>query len=237
VKHEQIKRYYDDLYGERGASAFGCDRNRYTAWLRVLPPVPWRGTRVLDIGCGAGEFVAFVAAQGATVAGTDISAAALDIARQRVPAGEFHVASAESILPFPNGSFDVVVCLGVLEHVPTAPTLVAEARRVLTSAGLALFVVPNRYSPYYLLGRGTGQIEEAPRSRGEWRMLFENSGFRVRSISRDRGPTIVRDMRRSTAVKTLLNRMLNLGPVDLTYQFVFALESCEPAPVIGSAGA
>lgn len=71
---------------------------------------------VLDVGCGQGSFLAELQAQIPHIktCGIDISPTAIDLARSRVPAGEFHVLDLTQ--QFLDHKFDLVVCSEVLEH-------------------------------------------------------------------------------------------------------------------------
>src|ERR1700740_3176583 len=64
-----------------------------------------QGTRLLDVGCGAGSAAVLAARRGARVAGLDASPGSIEVARERVPEGDFQVGDMES-LPWPDGSFD-----------------------------------------------------------------------------------------------------------------------------------
>src|SRR5690348_3196283 len=78
------------------------------------------GDRVLDLGCGPGSLWSRwsqLAAPGRLV-GVDISPGMIDEAHKRHPEGEFRVARAHE-LPFPDGSFDLVIASAVLHHIPT----------------------------------------------------------------------------------------------------------------------
>jgi SAM-dependent methyltransferase len=90
----------------------------YRPWLADLHSrLPDRGD-VLDIGCGCGIPVArFLAAAGHRVTGVDISDVQIDRARHLVPAGTF-VRADITRLSFPPGSFDAIVCLYALIHMP-----------------------------------------------------------------------------------------------------------------------
>ncbi len=64
------------------------------------------------------------------------------------------VVGAGERLPYPAESFDVVVCMDVLEHVADAPAVLGEIHRVLKVGGVALTTVPNRHAfrdPHYHL--------------------------------------------------------------------------------------
>jgi len=92
--------------------------HEYDGWLADLQDrVPAAG-RVLDIGCGCGVPVARrLSAAGYGVTGVDISDVQIERARQLVPAASFIRADATE-LDFPTGSFDAVICLYALIHMP-----------------------------------------------------------------------------------------------------------------------
>lgn len=69
------------------------------------------GTTVLDCGCGAGRFVRLAVERGADVAGIDAASELVEIAARRSPQADLRVGDFE-VLPWPDGSFDVVMRLG-----------------------------------------------------------------------------------------------------------------------------
>lgn len=106
------------------------------AWLGDL-----KGRSVLDVGCGRGAFARTLVAEGVKVTGVDPLAEAVEEARAAVPEGDFQVAGAEA-LPFADQSFDVVVIVNALHHVPgpLMETALKEAARV--SRGPVLVIEP-----------------------------------------------------------------------------------------------
>ena len=74
--------------------------------------------------------------------GVDPSPAALARARAAHPDLEFMAPAADGRLPFADGSFDVVTCVNVLQHVADTQWLLSEARRVLAPGGLLAVAVP-----------------------------------------------------------------------------------------------
>jgi ubiquinone/menaquinone biosynthesis C-methylase UbiE len=133
-------------------------RESYESHWNALPedPEPWAwrhrralllgeirpGERVLDLGCGAGRFVAALRDSGAEAVGVEIAEAALERARRNVPDGDFRLLEADGSVPLEHGSVDLVWCSEVLEHVPDAAHLLLEARRVLKPSGRLLVTVP-----------------------------------------------------------------------------------------------
>lgn len=129
-------------------------------WLRypLLERSPWkrglikryaycqpyvRGKRVLDVPCGCGWGTAMLRGVCA-LTGVDRSQQAIDYARRRYAGhGQFQIGDMEH-LAFRNESFDVVMCLEGIEHVPveTAHRFVDEAERVLSPDGLIIVTNP-----------------------------------------------------------------------------------------------
>jgi ubiquinone/menaquinone biosynthesis C-methylase UbiE len=98
--------------------------------------------RVLDLGCGDGRITGALAAAGAEVTGVDPSAVALERARSAHPDLPFASTAQGGLLPFEDGSFDVLVCINVLEHVADTQRFMSEARRVLAPGGRIAIAVP-----------------------------------------------------------------------------------------------
>ncbi|RSM88465.1 class I SAM-dependent methyltransferase [Kibdelosporangium aridum] len=73
------------------------------------------GTRVLDIGCGSGEFLAYVHELGGQAAGVDSSPQMVALAKKRAPHAEVKVGDVDQ--PWTGGEFDVVTAFNVLQFV------------------------------------------------------------------------------------------------------------------------
>jgi SAM-dependent methyltransferase len=87
------------------------------------------GDSVLDIGCGSGEFCTLAAARGARVSGIDAAADMIETARRRLPEADLRVGPIER-LPWPDGSFDLVVAFKALQFVADFVAALDEAARV-----------------------------------------------------------------------------------------------------------
>jgi SAM-dependent methyltransferase len=121
-----------------------------------LDPEPWAwerrralllaearpGERVLDLGCGAGRFVAALRDAGADPVGVEIAEAALERARRNAPGADLRLLEPDGSLPLEPGSVDLVWCSEVLEHVADTEHLLLEVRRVLRRGGRLLITVP-----------------------------------------------------------------------------------------------
>jgi SAM-dependent methyltransferase len=121
---------------------------------RVVDFAAWSGRDVLEVGCGAGLDLVRFARGGARVTGVDVARTAIDLARDdcRVAGVEAKLLEADGArLPFPDESFDLVYCVGVLPFARDPDAIVAEAHRVVRRGGTAIFMVYNRRSWLTLL--------------------------------------------------------------------------------------
>jgi SAM-dependent methyltransferase len=94
-----------------------------------------RGTRYLDVGCGAGGAVRMAAARGAQVSGIDAAESLLAIARERTPDGDFHIGDLEA-LPFDAATFDVVTGFNSFQYAANPAVALREAQRVAKPQGV-----------------------------------------------------------------------------------------------------
>lgn len=217
---EEIHDAYDRIHARGGMNAVPG----YYDWLLSLLGDSLRG-RLLDVGCGTGAMLAAAAARGMDTAGLDISDVAVAQARERSPGSELHVGVAER-LPFADGGFDVVSCVGSLEHVTDPAVALREMRRVCRPDGRLLIIVPNsRYimvpvvAVRQLLFPGRSQPVERHATRAEWEALLEDSGLLVASVHKDNHSYI------PTRFLQALNRALgSLTPLGACYQFVFVAQ-------------
>lgn len=105
----------------------------------------WLGKsrRTLDLGCSGGLFASLVMGKGGAVVGMDVDAGSLGRARREAPQADFVLGSGEA-LPYDDGSFDSVVMLDVLEHMPSDARALREVDRVLQPGGRLIISVPNK---------------------------------------------------------------------------------------------
>lgn len=102
----------------------------------------WQGGRALDFGCGAGGLTLRIAEVCKETVGIDVEQDQIDFAlsqakRLAIQDAQF-ICYAGPRLPFEDGSFDVIFCIDVIEHLPTPGRFVAEFRRILRPGGQLL---------------------------------------------------------------------------------------------------
>jgi SAM-dependent methyltransferase len=103
-----------------------------------LPPEP----QTLDVGCATGAYVRALTRVGHHVTGLDYSLAHLGRARAADGDGAY-VAGEAYALPFDDGTFDLVTCMGVLQVLARPDLLIAEAERVLRPDGALVLEAMN----------------------------------------------------------------------------------------------
>lgn len=217
-----VREFYERVY-YANATASAAIPAHYRRLAKKLQP--WKGQRLLDVACGTGQWLGAAAALGAVPAGIDISQTALDICRNTLSDGELHCGPAEQ-LPFADRRFDVVSCLGALEHFLDPHAALREMVRVAKPDAILILLVPNAgFLPLRLgLYSGTQQtdVREEVRSLSQWRELFSSAGLSVRHRWRDlhvispswifRGPWYAWPVRAAQAFA------LPFWPLDWQYQ-------------------
>jgi SAM-dependent methyltransferase len=144
-----VKVYYEDLWERLPAELAVPDRElRRSFLLSELRS----GYRVLDLGCGAGEFTAIATEAGAAAIGIDIAEAAVRRARAAHPQLQFVLGEIDGELPFEDGGFELVWASEVIEHVGDTARWLSEARRVLVPGGRLLITTPSHGRLRLLVG-------------------------------------------------------------------------------------
>jgi SAM-dependent methyltransferase len=155
-----------NITGERVVTSeggFNPTWQRHVATYRLcsefLPP-----GRILDAGCGIGHSFELLAPR--ETVGVDLDPEALSGQRR-----ETHLADMRA-LPFPANSFDGVLAVQSIEHVPDPDSAVAEFARVLRAGGVSVMVTPNRLvfarpdeiiDPYHYVELDPDQLRELSR--------------------------------------------------------------------------
>jgi SAM-dependent methyltransferase len=180
-------------------------RRRRALLLAAVEP----GQRVLDLGCGAGRFVAALRDAGTEPIGVELAETALARARANVPGADLRLVTPNGSLPLGHGDVDVVWCSEVLEHVPDTIAFLTEIRRVLKRGGRLLVTVPDHgrlkrtllalthYDAHY---DPLGQHVRFYTRRSLTRALHA-TGFEDVEVGGFGGPPLLRRALRATAVR------------------------------------
>src|SRR5436305_1637537 len=111
------------------------ERNTEPAYIAALDALGvGEGTRLLDVGCGAGWALRLAADRGADVTGLDAAPGLLEYARRRVP-GATLVQGELQTLPFADRAFDAVTGFNSFQYAADPVAALCEARRVTARGG------------------------------------------------------------------------------------------------------
>ena len=121
-------------------------------WINRIAPLA--GQRVLDVGCGGGILSESMAQKGAAVKGIDLAEKPLKVASlHKLESGvavDYECVSAEDLALREPGSFDVVTCMEMLEHVPDPAATVHACAALVRPGGKLFFSTINRNPKSYL---------------------------------------------------------------------------------------
>jgi SAM-dependent methyltransferase len=149
----------------------------------IIARYDWAGSEALEVGCGQGTVLNFLAPRGARVTAIDMSSMslqrALGGARELGHAGAVRCVEADAEqLPFPEQSFDAALSIGVLHHSPDTAKGIEEIFRVLQPGGRAIVMLYRTGNPKWWATRA---------ARGVSRILDSVSGRAATIASRLRG--------------------------------------------------
>lgn len=173
------RRWYETPLGAR----VDADEKEVVFALADLKP----GERVLDIGCGDGNYTGPAAERTGSAIGLDRSAAMLKAAADRLAnvAGLRWVEGDATSLPFPDQSFDAVLIVTVLCFAQKPQAIVNEAFRVLRAGGRLVLGELGRYSSWAMVRRVRGILGSTTWKHarffrpGELVALLRRAGFVV----------------------------------------------------------
>jgi len=136
-------RWWDDAGESRPLHDLNPVRLAY-----VAERVNLRGARVLDVGCGGGILSEALAASGANVTGIDLALRVLEVARLHLLESghtvDYREISVEALAEESPGTFDVITCMEMLEHVPDPASIIAACASLLKPGGRLFLSTLNR---------------------------------------------------------------------------------------------
>ena len=122
-------------------------------WINQLVPI--NDLKVLDVGCGGGILTDSMARKGAHATGIDLSSKALKVAQlhaleAQTPNVQYREISTEALAAEQPGTFDVVTCMEMLEHVPEPESVVRACAELVKPGGWVFFSTLNRNPKSFL---------------------------------------------------------------------------------------
>ena len=122
------------------------------AWIDGIANL--KGKRVLDVGCGGGILSESMFFKGADVVGIDLGEKALNVAKlHQLESGakvDYQYIAVEQLAAQQPGSFDIVTCMEMLEHVPNPASIVTACAQLVKPGGYVFFSTINRNPKAYL---------------------------------------------------------------------------------------
>ena len=164
---EQISRHYNN-YDEEGR--LFRDKAHLPEWLttiRYFDRLFTPGSRILDACAGTGRYSFYLADKGHTVTACDLVKHNVDIIKSKPGAEKLNEISACNVLDlsrFEENSFDVVLCMGAMYHLPTdneKTQAFRECRKVCKPGGLVVLSYLNYFAVVVAeVGKGLGDLDE-----------------------------------------------------------------------------
>ena len=134
---ERLRRHYDNIYEDDASSDYIDERRRavFAAFLERFEPRG--GCRLLDIGCGSGEFLTRARERGWKVEGVEVSPRGAAMARRR------GLTVHDAVDDLPDGTYAVVTLWNVIDFFSRPLEAMQQMRRVLSPGGAVLVRAPN----------------------------------------------------------------------------------------------
>ena len=154
-QNKKLERFYDKVYHKGEGKHFtnlvvtGKTSEEYT---EVLKEINWKGKRILEVGCGTGNFAYQVAKKGGKILAIDYSDEAIKLARNQYKHTNLEYEKFDVNKKI-NEKFDVIVSIGTMEHMDNPFEMLKKFKRTLNQNGKIIITSPNWVNPrgYMLL--------------------------------------------------------------------------------------
>ncbi len=202
-------------------AAFGAltksERSYFSAELKRARTTFPKGTNVLEVGFGNGNFLAFAREQEWNVSGTEVNKELVAAASK---AG-FNVAHAADLSGFADDSFELVVAFDVLEHIPQSAIVdfMLDVKRVLKPGGRFIARCPNGDSPFGLVNQNGDVTHVTAIGRGKARYFATRTDLELIYLGGEAEPiwgTSARDMAQR-AIGLPIKAMVNICTNAIIY--------------------
>ncbi|MCY3022084.1 MAG: class I SAM-dependent methyltransferase [Planctomycetota bacterium] len=194
------------------------------------------GKDVIELACGTGQGLGYLAKKAKSIVGGDIDEGILETARRRYGDRISLRKLDATALPFPDGSFDVIILYEAIYYLPDARKFAAEARRVLRPGGVLLICTANKDLPDF----NPSPYSHAYFNPPEFVALLRPLGFTVECLGEDEVDTtsvrqrVIRLIKRIAVALHLVPRTMK-GKKLLKRLFFGKLQQMPPEVVEGMA--
>ena len=220
--------FYSEVDGDYDEKAYNSNLFIQKFWQRhkiesVLNYVK-RGEFVLDLGSGSGVVSDKIANMGCEVVAADLSLGKIKNCRKKNPQTLGVVCDGRD-LPFKEGSFDRVICIEVIEHIPQAEKCVSEISRVLGDNGELVLTTPNYRSLW-------------PVVEYLWDTLGKGIDYRLQHVSKFNKDSLVKSLGTGglevlevrtifffTPLSSLFSKRLTTSIVKLEEKFLHSIDA------------
>lgn len=227
TQQAEIKSWFDQTYKKRG-EWYLRPVKAYYVFLELLEAK--QNDNLLDVACGLGRLLEAASEYGCNLHGVDLSSIAVDKARVKLPQANILEANAEK-LPFTNGQYDLITCLGSLERMIDLPAVLKELYRVGTEDAKYCFLVRNsNTASWKYIKKGLGlknkKGHQGANTLEGWTALFKDTGFVVNDVWPDQYPIFKKQKLSSLGFKKVNYKkpVRNSQPIEETNEFVFLLK-------------
>lgn len=225
-EQQQIKKWFDKTYSKWGFM-YLRPQEAYEIFTSIISPE--RGSKHLDVACGLGLLLKAVAAKTPEVYGIDLSDQAIKMATDYCSEAQLTQGNAEK-LPYENGSFDSISCIGSLERMLDRKKVLGEQMRVGRKGAKFCYMVRNsehlvwRYfwKPFGIKNK---KGHQDAMNLEEWTQLFQSCGFEITKVYPDHWP-YYKIVRAFTPWKKHDFSRIKRFPLSIrhAYEFIFLLQ-------------
>ena len=188
-KQQEIRDWFDKNYRLRGYS-YLRPPEAYHVYYELIKPV--EHSQWLDVACGPGLLLGVLQERGIEPSGIDISPAAVEMAKEKMPGVDVYTGNAEN-LPWPDNTFDYISCLGSLERMLDLNKVLDEQKRVAKPGARFVYLVRNSETTTWKifkkwLGLRNRKGHQDAADLEAWTNRFEKNGFKIIDILPDQWP-------------------------------------------------
>jgi SAM-dependent methyltransferase len=231
TSEERIQSWFDRTYATRGRR-YLRPVQAYQVFLEILKARPEE--HLLDVACGPGHLLASARERGLRMSGIDLSEVAVRLAREAIPGARILQGNAQT-LPFADGEFDLLTCLGSLERMTEPRKALQEMVRVGSAEARYGFMVRNARSLGWrlieLLGKQNKAGHQGAGTLEEWRTLLEEAGLRITAVLPDQWPLMWKERLLHRLGRTPRFTRVRAGLLPLPYANEFIFVARKPPPV------